>query len=229
MTKIPALLKSMKTHSYVLQYFIAIFPIFLVIWILWQITMLSKYNAISFFSWGQILSDTAILLPQVIVLILWFLSAYIYFLFETSKKEKSISFILLFLFFSVIWWITSGVLKNSYLTSFICSFFLWYLCYIMSFIVWDKWAQESKNDNYYMPIILKIWVLVIIILFWLILSYFYSFLYKNIDIKIQDKNYEVNYMNDKYIFYSNWSEIKIIPNDGKNEFIIKDIITTKED
>lgn len=42
--------------------------------------------------------------------------------------------------------------------------------------------------------------------------------------KINSENHEINYMNDKYIFYSSWEEIKIIPNDLKNEFIIKDIV-----
>lgn len=221
------LLKSMKSHSYLLQYFVAIFPIFLVFGVLWQITMLSKYNAIVFFSWGQVLNDTSALLPQFIILILWSLSAYIYYLINISEKEKWGSIWLLCLFFGIFLWIILWILKNSYLSSFICSFFLWYLSYVTIFLVWDKWKKTHKNENYYMPVILMILVLAIVLLFWSILSYFYSFLYQNIEIKINSQNNKINYMNDKYIFYSSWEEIKIIPNDWENEFIIKDIINKK--
>lgn len=216
-------LKSMKTHSYLLQYLVAIFPIFLVFWILWQITMLSKYNAISFFSWGQVLNDTSVLLLPVIVLFLWTFSSYIYFSIKTTKKEKTWSLVILFLFFIVVWSIFSWIFRNNYFTSFICSFFLWYLCYIVNILMKDRWKNPSKNDNYIIPMIMNLFVLLVIFLFWFVLNYFYSFLYKNIEVKIDNEIHKINYMNDKYIFYSIWSEVKIIPNDGKNEFIIKNL------
>lgn len=220
-----------------ITFLLSLLPITLLVGILWQIAILSKYNALVFFSWWQVLNDTAILMLQVIVFFLWVLSAYVYYLIKTTKIEKWCSWIILFLFFSIVWWISIWFFKNIYITSIITSFFLGYFAYVTTFIVWDRWKHPGKNDNYIIPIIFNILILLIVLLFWFILNHFYSFLYQNIEIKIintnqevliwtwnktNETNYKINYMNDKYIIYSSWSETKIIPNDWKNEFIIND-------
>lgn len=206
-----------------ITFWLSLLPITLLIGILWQIAILSKYNAIVFFSWWQVLNDTSILMLQVIVFFLWVLSAYIYSLIKPSKIEKWISWIILFFFCIIVLSITILFLKNIYIFSIIILFLLWYFSYMFNFLVWNRWKHPGKNDNYVIPVILNLLVLLIVFLIWWMLNYFFSFLYKNIEIKVQDKNHTINYINDKYILYSSWSEVKIIPNDGKNEFIIKDI------
>lgn len=206
-----------------ITFWLSLLPITLLVGILWQIAILSKYNAIAFFSWWQVLNDTAILIPQLIVSFLWVLSAYIYYLVNTTKKEKWISWMILFLFSIIISSINSWFFENNYLNCFIYSFMLWYFSYVIVKIIWNKWNEQEKYDNYIIPTIMVIFVLLVVFLFWRILNYFYSFLYQNIEIKL-DKNYQINYINDKYIFYSSWSETKVIPNDWKNEFIINKLL-----
>lgn len=220
-----------------ITFWLSLLPITLLVGVLWQIAILSKYNALVFFSWWQVLNDTSILMLQVIVFFLWVISAYIYSLIKPSKTEKWISWIILFFFCIIVLSITIWFLKNIYIFSIIVLFLLWYFSYMFNFLVWDRWKHPGKNDNYVIPVIFNLLVLLIVFLIWWMLNYFYSFLYQNIEIKVQNtstwttltwsniwfKSYEVKYMNDKYILYSSWSEVKIIPNDGKNEFIIKDI------
>jgi len=217
------ILKFLKKESKI-AFLLSLLPITLLVGILWQIAILSKYNAIVFFSWWQVLNDTSILMLQVIVFFLWVLSAYIYFLIKPSKTEKWISWIILFFFFVFAVWISLWFFQNIYIFSIIASFFFWYFSYVMTFIIWDKWKHPWKNDNYFIPIIFSIFILTIVLLFWFIFNYFYSCLYQNIEIKINNQKHTINYMNDKYILYSSWSEIKIVPNDWRNEFIIKDIL-----
>jgi len=224
--KLQKILKSIKKESK-LTFLLSFLPITLLVGILWQIAILSKYNSVLFFSWWQVLNDTAILMLQVIVFFLWVLSAYFFYFIKPKKVEKFFSLVLLFIFFVFSWIIIVLFLKNVYIYWLISSYLLWYLSYVITFIVWNKWRHIGKNDNYIIPVIFNVLVLSIILLFWFILNYFYSFLYQNIELKTNNENHQINYMNDKYIIYSSWSETKIIPNDWKNEFIIKDSFKQK--
>lgn len=224
--KLQKILKSIKKESK-LTFLLSFLPITLLVGILWQIAILSKYNSVLFFSWWQVLNDTAILMLQVIVFFLWVLSAYFFYFIKPKKVEKFFSLVLLFIFFVFSWIIIVLFLKNVYIYWLISSYLLWYLSYVITFIVWNKWRNIGKNDNYIIPVIFNVLVLSIILLFWFILNYFYSFLYQNIELKTNNENHQINYMNDKYIIYSSWSETKIIPNDWKNEFIIKDSFKQK--
>lgn len=224
--KLNKILKSLKKESKI-TFWLSLLPITLLVGILWQITILSKYNAVVFFSWWQVLNDTAILMLLIVAYFLWYFT---YNFFKTLKPtlwEKwrgflfiIYSFLLLSLIIYIFW------IYNIYYVWIFLIYILWYL---QSILNWTINNNDKKNLNmkYWIFIIPSISLYLIYLIFSILLCFsilVYHFLYTNIEIKMDNINHQINYINDKYIIYSSWSVTKIIPNDWKNEFIIKDMI-----
>lgn len=224
--KLHKILKSIKKESKI-TFWLSLLPITLLVGILWQIAILSKYNAIVFFSWWQVLNDTAIVMLLIISYIWWYFSYNFFKTFKPNLPEKwrgflfiIYSFFLITIIFYFLW------IFNIYLIWIFIFYIFWYF---QSILDWTIKNNENVNFNlkYWIFIISSIPLYIIYLLFILILCFsilVYNFIYQNIEIKIEKINYKINYMNDKYIIYSSWSETKIIPNDWKNDFIINDTL-----
>lgn len=195
-------------------------PLMLIIWILWQVVMLSKYNAIAFFSWSQIFSDTAILFIPLLSFLFGFISIKALKGFDKTDWKIILRSVMFIVYITIIIAALSWVLiyfKINVLSYYIVSLF-------SSFLLWAMtWAVESKNkakefDDKWLFLLPSASLGLVVLPFILIYSLFtllYSYIYMNVDVKIKDKQYKVEYMNDKYIIYWSWN---VISNDWKYEF-----------
>lgn len=216
-----------------IKFWISLLPITLLIWIISQLLIITQYNAIMFFSWWQVLNDTIIFSLLVLALILWYLSHDLFLKFKPNIWEKwrwgLFIFYILFLSFFILWFI--AYFTNSfyyYITWIILFYFVWYILYL-SFQFWKSKWDKKLDEKYWIFLLPSLYLIMYLLVFTILFSWvkmLNNFIYQNIEIKINDQNHKINYMNDKYIFYSSWSEIKIIPYDGKYEFIIKNPLKT---
>ena len=251
--KLHKLLKSLKKESKI-TFWLSLLPITLLVGILWQIAILSKYNALVFFSWWQVLNDTAILLLPVIFLFISLLLVdifvYILNLNPIWLLKKFFISIINSLLILIILWLLRIIPENLFNYYFMLNWFyyiFWLFLYILVpfndkkekisictkfryfYIDLKNYIKNKKEERlsklvFFLPIIAFIFIFAIIFFLSSLCSIWYKNLYEWTKININWNEIKVNYMNDKYIIYSSWSETKIIPNDWKNEFIINDTL-----
>ena len=190
-------------------------PLAAIIWILGQITMLSKYNAIALFSWSQVFSDTSILLLQIISFFIGLWASLTFKKFKISKLAKFFGFISILVCFFLTF-IVLEIMKwdNVYLQSILFIYIIWYITPF--FNIKDNWKQSQKWLFLLPSLVLSLIFIGCICLF-SILNIFYSYVFNTIDIEIDNKTYPVHYMNDRYIIY--W-ENKVTSNNGTYDFIL---------
>ncbi|EKD65814.1 MAG: hypothetical protein ACD_49C00083G0001 [uncultured bacterium (gcode 4)] len=221
---IKKILKLLKDKKKLIYWLKIILPITLLIWILWQIVILSKYNAIALFSWSQIFSDTVILFLPLLSGFAWYFSLKILDMIDWVNNKIKIYSLLFILFIIIIYSFIMGILSyynyipfNFYLNSLNILFVSWAIFSFNSTLKIDKDNKTSDKFLFIFPsLILILITLSFTIILWLF-GILYSYVYRNIKIEISNKQYEIQYMNDKYIIYWSW---KITPNDWKNKFII---------
>lgn len=217
-----------KIHKLVEKYHVnlviwMILPISALIGILWQVTILSKYNAVVFFSWSQVFVDTALMFLPIISFISGLLSYIIYCnVLKPKWKEKWIAFIFIIfsiILFALILWLIWYI--NLYLFN-LCFFFLFGYITNFAFItsgIWEK--MDPEKYSFLFPSAILGLVLAAGIVITSFFNIWYNHLYSNIQIQIESKKYKVQYMNDKYIIYSDG---KVIPNNDSVKFVISKTI-----
>lgn len=200
--------------------------ILLIIWILYQLISLFSIKMINFFSWTQVINDTAILAIPILLLCLWI--RYWYKLtknlkeLEKNKKIKEWKRIVILIMLVIIpigikfrltkWKTLESSLYLYYLIGFL---FPW-----ISYGILYKYTIDEIIESWYKDIIN---ILYIVLLLWTsIVSEINWSLYKEIYLINNDQTEQkVEYMNDKYIFikYNTW--IKIINKLDNMSFIKK--------
>lgn len=218
--KFNKLLKTLKT-DFKLEFWIALFPISAIVWIIWQIIILSKYNAVALFSWSQVFSDSAILIMLVLSFAIWYISKDLFYKLSPTKTEKFRGFMfIIYTIFLILFIIPLFKFVNLYFATLSFFFLIWYITSITSNI----WKSKKKFDEKYwifvVPTIPLIIILAMFIVAYWFLGMWYSYLYKNIEVKVNWEYIPVNYMNDKFIIYWEW---KVLPNNWDKEFLIKKI------
>ncbi|EKD44714.1 MAG: hypothetical protein ACD_71C00032G0002 [uncultured bacterium (gcode 4)] len=197
----------------------------LLIWILWQIIILSKFNAIVFFSWSQIFSDTAILFIPVLALFSGHFSYKFLNKFKIVLTVKARSFLFLIEIIFILWVVYITLCQylvttvNLYFLNLTVFFLFWFLLSIFDKKVEEKKVDFDKWIFAFPALVLSLVLLLFLILLW-IFNILYHYIYTNIYVNIDNTQYKVQYMNDKYIIYWSWN---VIPNDWKNRFVVKDI------
>lgn len=192
-------------------------PILLLIWIVVQVSILAKYNALIFFSWGQVINDT-------IAILFWYIPMILWVFFTSSNLYPNTSKIYRFLqiFWTIIVWfvvfIVAFNLKQLWVSMLSIFFVIWIILKI-------TWAFKDDNDKisgnkrlWALPMMLFLLVLIA-----LISTFFFNFLNKGKTLLI-DKNsiWTFNYMNDRFIIYTNtWWLVKIIPNSWNISFDVE--------
>lgn len=196
--------------------YIRFLPILLGIWILWQVLALLQYNALSLFSWTQVINDTTMLLVPFSMGVLWFF---------LGKNDKHVNF---WFFISLtralitllVWWMGFAILviiigligfPIQSINYKIYAILLIFYCIglIVSFFVdlVDKNKKEPiKNHfirNFFRPIVPfpLILILLVTLIFWWLGVYAYIYEWVNIRLHGETKNQQILYMNDKYILY----------------------------
>lgn len=222
--KFKKLIKILKT-DFKLEFLLSLLPISVLVWIIWQVTILSKYNAVVFFSWSQVFSDTAILLMLVLAFGIWYFVKELFYELSPSRTEKLRWFMfIIYSIFLIVILMSIFKFTNIYFMALSLFFLFWYS--ISS--LYKLWIQDKKiNEKYWIFIFPSLPLVIFLLSFTLLYSFFalwYSYLYKNIEVKVNTGYAQVNYMNDKFIIY--W-EGKILPNNWYNEFQIKRITSSK--
>ena len=218
--KFKKLLKTLKT-DFKLEFLLSLIPISALIWAVWQIMILSKYNAVALFSWSQVFSDTAILIMLILAFAVWYFTKELFEELSPTKTEKIRWFMFInYSIFLLIILISFLKFANLYFVALIFFFLIWYTTSIFS-----KVGTTEKKINWkYWIFIFPTLPLIILLGFFIMLYKFfgmwYSYLYKNIQVKVNEEYIPVNYMNDKFIIYWEW---KVLPNNWNNEFLIKKI------
>lgn len=190
-------------------------PFAAIIWILWQIAMLSKYNAIGLFSWSQVFSDTSILLWQIISFSIGLWASIVFKDFKISKWAKFSWFLSILICFFLTF-IVLGIMKwdNVYLQSMLFIYIVWYITPFFNFK--DNW-KHSKKWVFLLPSLVLFIIFVACVCIFSLLGIFYWYVFNTIDIEIENNTYPVHYMNDRYIIY--W-ENKVTSNNGTYNFIL---------
>lgn len=227
--KIKTIIKKLE-KEFKISFWLSLLPVILVVWIVSQLFILTSYNAVIFFSWGQVLNDTIILSLLVWAFIWWYLSHDLFLKFNPSFCEKWRGF----LFIIYIWFLVSVVLGlilhftgsfNYYIVWILLFYLLWYVSYF-SLKFWQSQSDQKLDEKYWIFLVPSVYLIIYLLIFTLLFCWvkvLNSFIFKNTQVIINEQTYKVNYMNDKYIFYWVWTKIKIIPNDGKYEFVVKNM------
>lgn len=189
-----------------------IFWISLIVWVYYQTVSLSIYWKLNFFSWSQVINDTAILLPAFIILFISF--------YDTSSEivlwqkkwptvkecfkdaflnKKFIIFWILFALFYIMNIKFGSVLMSLY-TSFLV---IWMLIKIV--LAHLIWTISYENFKYHLKRDYFLIVIIILLISYYIINIINNAIYnKETLITEVGKEYKINYMNDKYIFTDNW-------------------------
>lgn len=223
-TKLKKILKTLKT-DFKLEFLLALLPISALVWIIGQVTILSKYNAVVFFSWSQVFSDTAILIMLIVAFAVWYFIKELFDTLSPSKTEKFRWFMfIVYSIFLIILFISLFKFTNLYFVALSFFYLIWYTTSIFSKV----WTPAKKIDwKYWIFIFPTLPLTILLAVFIMLYGFFgmwYSYLYKNIEVKVNEEHIPVNYMNDKFIIY--W-EGKVLPNNWNNEFQIKEIPGSK--
>lgn len=232
------LIKTLE-NEFNLNFFIKVaLPFSLLIWILWQIIILSRFNSVVLFSWGQVFTDTTILVIPLTVFIIWYNSFNIlkrFYAFNISCWHKILWLIsILFYIFIFLGLILDIFLKYNYYLIIMCfSYLVWYICYLIWAFDYDSKPSKSKNIektriilSYLFPFIIIIFISSLSVALYWLFNMQYTLLYNNIKIKINNIDYKVEYMNDKYVIYLTWSDIKVAHNNDENEILISNPLKT---
>lgn len=214
-------MKLKKIHKFVKQrlkldyWMIFLIPTTAFIWIVAQIWILSQYNAVSLFSWEQVFSDSAIILPLVLSVITWYVSHQIFLKLKPNKFDSvlAIFYLLVFGFVSLI--ILSLVsINNLYLLGLFIFYFFWYISSIINHIN-VGWKSNKEIWKYIIPGWIYIFyfsLFVVVFWLWVLMLWFIN---QGLDIQINWTEYDIKYMNDKYIIYWEWEVVKVENNDYK--------------
>jgi hypothetical protein len=208
-------MKLKKIHKFIKQklkldyWMLFLIPITAFIWIVAQIWILSQYNAVALFSWWQVFSDSAIILPLILSLITWYISYLIFLKLKPNKLDNTLAIFYLFVFGLVSIIILSLIsVKNIYLLGLFIFFFFWYISSIINSI--DVGQKSNKEIwKYIIPWWIYIFffmLFVVIFWMWWVMLWFIN---QGLEIQIDWTEYDIQYMNDKYIIYWEWEVLKI--------------------
>lgn len=222
--KFTKLLKTLKT-DFKLEFLLSLIPISALIWAVWQIMILSKYNAVALFSWSQVFSDTAILMLLILSFAVWYFTKELFEELSPNKTEKFRLFMFInYSIFLLISLISFLKFANLYFVALAFLFLIWYTTSIFSRVGTTEKKINWKDWVFIFPTLPLTILLAVFMILYFFFGMWYSYLYKNIEVKVNEEYIPVNYMNDKFIIY--W-EGKVLPNNWNNEFQIKEIPGSK--
>ena len=152
---------------------LAIIPLTALIWIIWQVTMLSKYNAVAFFSWTQVFSDSAILMLLIIAYFSWLFSNFIFKDLKPNFYEKFRWFMFI-VYFIFIFLFLAYLIKydNIYFLALPAMYIFWYVTPYLD--IWAKKISKKSVDKYIF--IFPTSILTIVIAGYLVLISFFEIL-----------------------------------------------------
>jgi len=218
-------MKLKKIHKYVKEklkldyWMLFLIPITAFIWIVAQIWILSQYNAVALFSWEQVFSDSAVILPLLLSLITWYVSHQIFLKLKPSKFDNALAIFYLFTFGFVSIIILSLVsINNIYLLGLFIFYFFWYISSIINNIN-IGWKSNKEMWKYIIPGWIYIFyfsLFVVVFGLWWIMLWFIN---QGLKININWTEYDIQYMNDKYIIYWEREVLKIEGNNYKIKLI----------
>lgn len=192
--------------------YVKLFTLFSIFtWIIYQYISI-KWN-IAFFSYTKVINDSILAIPMVIVYLLSFYLSYHYidlFIKYSNKYKLSkwlsttfwivINIWIPFFMYKYIVYEVNILTTNNVIALFITFIYLFLIINIFSHILIYLYDKKFIKILY-----LFLWFFIYIF----ILSNISNIIYKNLCIKIEDKNIHVNYFNDQFIFIDNWNIIKL--------------------
>lgn len=214
--------------------YIKFLPLFLWVWVVWQILVLIQYDALPIFSWTQVVNDTVILLVPFSMIFLGFYAAKNdkhmgnYWLFLTIIRLIA-TCVIWVIGFSLFWWLMKFVTMSSWRDINYKIYALLIVFYCVGLFVWYILEPGGKNSwpiknhairNFFRPSAFLVCILITILAsaLWSLFSYTICYDWVKVSLHWEKETQVIQYMNDKYIIY--WSG-QFVPNDPEYAILVK--------
>lgn len=193
-------------------------PITLLAGISTQLILLTKYNALILFSWGQVINDTVLLCIPFSIMAAW---AYFWQTdsdYTSTKKKMVIRFFTTIFIGIVLVSLTNLILPKAWaVPQYLFFMYMAGLGYFHLLKSSNHKPAELNKRNFWRPLGMLLCILLIFGLLFFYLDKIYSFFIKDAYIETEGWSREkIQYVNDKYIIYGSGS---VLTKNDKNVIV----------